>query len=154
MHTPGHASNHLCFALAQEGSLFSGDHVMAWSTTVVAPPDGDMAAYMALAGASRRARGGGLLSRPRRARDRGAALRARPRHAQAQREGAILARLVAGDEDIATIVTRIYAGLDPRLVRAASLSVLAHLQDMTARGTVTSSEGAATMEARYTTCRP
>src|SRR5690606_2306293 len=47
VHTPGHASNHLCFALAEEATLFSGDHVMAWSTSIVAPPDGDMAAYMA-----------------------------------------------------------------------------------------------------------
>ena len=46
MHTPGHASNHLCFSLPEDGALFSGDHVMGWSTTVVAPPDGDMAAYM------------------------------------------------------------------------------------------------------------
>ncbi len=45
--TPGHTSNHLCFALPESGALFCGDHVMGWSTTVVAPPDGDMAAYMA-----------------------------------------------------------------------------------------------------------
>src|SRR5215472_9007759 len=47
VHTPGHTSNHLCFALPERGILFSGDHVMGWSTSVVAPPDGDMAAYMA-----------------------------------------------------------------------------------------------------------
>ena len=46
MHTPGHTSNHLCYALTEEGALFSGDHVMGWSTSVIAPPDGDMAAYM------------------------------------------------------------------------------------------------------------
>jgi glyoxylase-like metal-dependent hydrolase (beta-lactamase superfamily II) len=66
-----------------------------------------------------------------------------------QRENAILARIRDGDADIATIVARIYVGLDSRLVRAASLSVLAHLQDITARGLVASSDGAATMDARY-----
>ncbi len=149
VHTPGHASNHLCFALKEEGSLFSGDHVMAWSTTVVAPPDGDMAAYMAsLERLGARAEetyypGHGAPATSARRYVRGLATHRR------QREGAIFARIAAGDADIATIVARIYGGLDPRLVRAASLSVLAHLQDMTARGLVTSSEGAATMEARY-----
>jgi glyoxylase-like metal-dependent hydrolase (beta-lactamase superfamily II) len=151
VHTPGHASNHLCFALAQEGSLFSGDHVMAWSTTVVAPPDGDMAAYMAsLERLAARAEdlyypGHGAPATSARRYVRGLASHRR------QRESAILARIAAGDGDIATIVARIYSGLDPGLVRAASLSVLAHLQDMTARGLVASSEGAATMEARYRT---
>lgn len=149
VHTPGHASNHLCFALAEEGTLFSGDHVMAWSTTVVAPPDGDMAAYMAslerLAARMEETYypGHGSPATSARRYVRGLASHRR------QRETAILARIAAGDADIATIVARIYSGLDPRLVRAASLSVLAHLQDMTARGLVTSSEGAATMEARY-----
>ncbi|MBX9761294.1 MAG: MBL fold metallo-hydrolase [Beijerinckiaceae bacterium] len=149
VHTPGHASNHLCFALTDEGTLFSGDHVMAWSTTVVAPPDGDMAAYMAsLERLGARAEetyypGHGAPAKSARRYVRGLATHRR------QREAAILARIVVGDEDIATIVTRIYAGLDPRLVRAASLSVLAHLQDMTTRGLVTPSDGAATLEARY-----
>lgn len=151
LHTPGHASNHLCFALEEEGSLFSGDHVMAWSTTVVAPPDGDMAAYMASLDrlAARREDvyypGHGAPARAARRYVRALAMHRR------QREAAILARVAAGDGDIATIVARIYSGLDPRLVRAASLSVLAHLQDMTARGLVASSEGAATLEARYAT---
>ena len=153
VHTPGHASNHLCFALKEEGSLFSGDHVMAWSTTVVAPPDGDMAAYMAsLERLGARAEetyypGHGAPHTSARRYVRGLASHRR------QREAAILARVAAGDGDISTIVARIYGGLDPRLVRAASLSVLAHLQDMTARGLVTSIEGAATMEARYRTSR-
>lgn len=152
MHTPGHASNHLCFALAEERSLFSGDHVMAWSTTVVAPPDGDMAAYMAsLERLAIRAEetyypGHGAPTFAARRYVRGLATHRR------QRETAILTRIREGDEEIATIVSRIYAGLDPRLVRAASLSVLAHLQDMTARGLVASSDGAATMEARYKPC--
>lgn len=151
VHTPGHASNHLCFALHEEAALFSGDHVMAWSTTVVAPPDGDMAAYMASLerlGARNEEvyyPGHGAPALSARRYVRGLAAHRR------QRENAILARVREGDGDIATIVSRIYAGLDPRLVRAASLSVLAHLQDMTARGLVTSSGGAATMEGRYLT---
>ncbi len=149
VHTPGHASNHLCFALTEEDSLFSGDHVMAWSTTVVAPPDGDMAAYMAsLERLAARPEdvyypGHGAPSLTARRYVRGLATHRR------QRETAILARIRDGDADIATIVARIYVGLDPRLVRAASLSVLAHLQDITARGLVASSDGAATMGARY-----
>ncbi|MDP2357076.1 MAG: MBL fold metallo-hydrolase [Beijerinckiaceae bacterium] len=149
VHTPGHASNHLCFALSEEATLFSGDHVMAWSTTVVAPPDGDMAAYMAsLERLAARPEdiyypGHGAPAVAARRYVRGLATHRR------QRENAILARIRDGDADIATIVARIYGGLDPRLVRAASLSVLAHLQDMTARGFVASSDGAATMDARY-----
>ena len=149
VHTPGHASNHLCFALAEEAALFSGDHVMAWSTTIVAPPDGDMGAYMA---ALER-----LAARPEETYypGHGAPATSARRYVRAlashrrQRETAILARIRDGDADIASIVARIYAGLDPRLQRAASLSVLAHLQDMTARGLVTSSDGAATMDSRY-----
>lgn len=147
--TPGHASNHLCFALPEEGALFSGDHVMAWSTSVVAPPDGDMSAYMAsLDRLAARPEdlyypGHGAPARAARRYVRGLATHRR------QRETAILDRVAAGDGDIAAIVARLYAGLDPRLVRAASLSVLAHLDDLVRRGLVTSSVGAATMEARY-----
>ena len=150
VHTPGHASNHLCFAFKEEDTLFSGDHVMAWSTTVVAPPDGDMAAYMAsLERLAARHEdvyypGHGAPAMSARRYVRGLATHRR------QRESAILARIRDGDVDIATIVSRIYTGLDPRLVRAASLSVLAHLQDMNARKLVTSGDGAATMDARYT----
>jgi glyoxylase-like metal-dependent hydrolase (beta-lactamase superfamily II) len=149
VHTPGHASNHLCFALPEERSLFSGDHVMAWSTTVVSPPDGDMAAYMAsLERLAARPEdiyypGHGAPALAARRYVRGLATHRR------QRENAILARIRDGDADIATIVSQIYAGLDPRLMRAASLSVLAHLQDMTARKLVASSEGNATMDALY-----
>ncbi len=149
VHTPGHASNHLCFALAQEGALFSGDHVMAWSTSVVAPPDGDMSAYMA--SLDRLAARPEDLYYP----GHGAPAASARRYVRAlashrrQREAAILARVQAGDGDVQSIVARLYAGLDPRLVRAASLSVLAHLDDLTRRGLVTSSAGGATLEARY-----
>ena len=98
VHTPGHASNHLCFALKEEGSLFSGDHVMAWSTTVVAPPDGDMAAYMAsLERLGARAEetyypGHGAPATSARRYVRGLAVPQAP-----ARSGAILARIAAGD---------------------------------------------------------
>jgi glyoxylase-like metal-dependent hydrolase (beta-lactamase superfamily II) len=149
IHTPGHASNHLCFALAQENALFSGDHVMAWSTTVVAPPDGDMSAYMAsLERLAARPEdvyypGHGAPAVNARRYARGLAVHRR------QREAAILACVAQAERDVEEIVARVYAGLDSRLKRAAGLSALSHLQDMTARGLVASSEGAATMTARY-----
>jgi glyoxylase-like metal-dependent hydrolase (beta-lactamase superfamily II) len=134
--TPGHTSNHLCFALAEEATLFSGDHVMGWSTTVVAPPDGDMGAYRAslrkLLGREER------LYRP----THGPAILDPKPHVAAyaahrqEREEAILARLAAGDDTVEAIVASVYAGLDPRLVRAAGRSVLAHLLELAARGTV------------------
>ena len=132
--TPGHTSNHLCFALVEAQALFTGDHVMGWSTTVVAPPDGDMAAYMASLDR--------LLARD----DavyypaHGPAIR-RPRtHVRAliahrrMRENQILAQLQGGEGRISFMVTRMYAELDPRLYGAAERSVLAHLIDLEARG--------------------
>ncbi len=147
--TPGHASNHLCFALPEENALFSGDHVMGWSTSVVSPPDGNMAAYMASLD-KLRARSeaiywpghGNPVREPERF-VRGLATHRR------QRETSILQRIAAGDETIVAIVERIYVGLDPRLKGGAGLSVLAHLEDLVARGAVTSSDGAATLTAQY-----
>lgn len=134
--TPGHTSNHLCFAFAEEATLFSGDHVMGWSTTVVAPPDGDMAAYRAsLAKLLRRDE---RLYRP----THGPAIGDPKAHVAAyaahreEREDAILARLAAGDETVEAIVRAVYVGLDPRLFRAAGRSVLAHLIELVARGAV------------------
>ncbi len=127
VHTPGHTSNHLCFALEEEKVLFSGDHVMGWSTSVIAPPDGDMAAYL-------RALDKLLL------RDdavywptHGPAIGDPKAHVRAfidhrhERSAAILQRLAAGDETIPAMVEAIYVGLDPRLRNAAGRSVLSHL---------------------------
>ncbi len=146
--TPGHTMNHLAFALPQERALFSGDHVMAWSTTVVAPPSGSMAAYMASLEALRRRDDavywpghGGPVTEPARF------VRALQHHRR-QRERAILSRLRAGDTTVAAIVAAIYDGLDPRLARAAGVSVLAHLEDMDARGLVTA-EGEPGIGARF-----
>ena len=134
--TPGHASNHLAFALREETALFSGDHVMAWSTSIVAPPDGSMNDYMASLEKLRDRSEtiywpghGGPVREPQRY------LRALIHHRH-QRETAILTRIKAGDTLIPEMVERIYEGLDARLKGAAALSVLAHLEDLVARGVV------------------
>jgi len=148
VHTPGHTSNHLCFALPDAGILFSGDHVMGWSTSVIAPPDGDMAAYMASLDK--------LLDR----RDsvywptHGPAITEPHRHVRAfiahrrERESAIVDCLKSGIDSVPIMVERLYVGLDPRLRTAAGRSVLAHLVDLIGRDIVTS-DGPATAESRY-----
>ena len=134
--TPGHASNHLAFALIEENALFSGDHVMGWATSVVAPPDGDMGAYMeSLERVT--ARGFDVLWPTHGAPVTEAApfLEAYRAH-RLEREAQILARLAAGDRTIAEMVPGLYAAVDERLWPAASLSVLAHLIDLVRRGVV------------------
>jgi glyoxylase-like metal-dependent hydrolase (beta-lactamase superfamily II) len=148
VHTPGHASNHLCFALNEEKALFSGDHVMAWSTSIVAPPDGVMSDYMASLDRLR-ARDDGIFwpghGGP--VREPGRYMRALASHRRL-RESSIVGAVSAGDRSISAIVARIYDGLDPRLTNAAGLSVLAHLEDLVARGRVRAN-GPATMTAIY-----
>jgi glyoxylase-like metal-dependent hydrolase (beta-lactamase superfamily II) len=146
--TPGHAAGHLCFALPEENALFSGDHVMAWATSVVAPPDGSMRDYMASLEKLRLRDDaiywpghGGPVSEPQRY------LRALAGHRR-QREAAILVRLEAGDATIPEIVARVYAGLSPALIGAASLSTFAHLEDLAARG-LAASDGAPALSARF-----
>ena len=134
--TPGHASNHLAFALIEENALFSGDHVMGWATSVVAPPDGDMGAYMdSLERVT--ARGFETLWPTHGApvTDVAPFLTAYKAH-RLEREAQILARLEAGDRTIAEMVPGLYAAVDERLWPAASLSVLAHLIDLVRRGAV------------------
>ena len=134
--TPGHASNHLAFALIEENALFSGDHVMGWATSVVAPPDGDMGAYMdSLERVA--ARGFETLWPTHGApvTDVAPFLTAYKAH-RLEREAQILARLAAGDRTIAEMVPGLYAAVDERLWPAASLSVLAHLIDLVRRGVV------------------
>ena len=150
--TPGHASNHLCFALPQERSVFSGDHIMAWSTSIVAPPDGNMTDYMGSLDKLRAREDallwpghGGPVMEPQRY------MRALAAHRR-QREAAIVRRLHAGDETIHDMVARIYDGLDPRLVNAAALSVLAHMEDLVTRG-VAVAEGPVTVQGRYRRAR-
>ncbi|HEX8842648.1 MAG TPA: MBL fold metallo-hydrolase [Sphingomicrobium sp.] len=132
--TPGHTSNHLCFAY--EGALFTGDHVMGWSTTVVVPPDGDMAAYMQSLDKLRRRSDsiyypahGPPVTNPQQY----------VRHLighRMQREKQILRLLGEKPRPIPDIVTNAYPGLDPRLVPAAGGSVYAHLLDLERRGVV------------------
>ncbi|WP_292532300.1 MBL fold metallo-hydrolase [Methylocystis sp.] len=146
--TPGHTANHLCFALAEERALFTGDHVMAWATTVIAPPDGSMSNYLAsierlLARPDRiywPAHGGPVCDPPR-------FLRALVHHRRG-RETAILRRLETGDETIAEIVAHIYAGVDERLHPAAAMTALAHLEDLIARGLVDCA-GRPVLQARF-----
>lgn len=136
--TPGHTANHAAFALEGSGILFSADHVMAWATSIVAPPDGAMAEYMRsldrllerddrvlLPGH------GGPVTAPK------TFMRGLKAHRK-MRERAVLERLKLGDRNIKTIVQAIYRETDPRLHGAAGLSVLAHLEDLVARGLATS----------------
>jgi len=132
--TPGHTANHMAFALKESDLIFSGDHVMGWSTTIVAPPDGAMSDYMAsLDKFARR-------SEPLYLAGHGSPIRDAPRFVRhltqhrLDREASILHRLGKGATDIPTIVKAVYIGLEPRLVGAAALSVLAHLEDLVARG--------------------
>ena len=134
--TPGHASNHLAFALIEENALFSGDHVMGWATSVVAPPDGDMGAYMdSLERVT--ARGFDTLWPTHGApvTDVAPFLTAYKAH-RLEREAQILARLAAADRTISQMVPGLYVAVDQRLWPAASLSVLAHLIDLVRRGVV------------------
>ena len=133
--TPGHTSNHLCFALEQTGALFTGDHVMGWSTSVVSPPDGDMTAYLAsLQKLYDRERDavyfpahGPAIEKPRQL------VRGMIGHRR-QREKQILRQIEAGRTRIAHMVPQMYKGVDERLWPAAGRSVLAHLIDLERRG--------------------
>jgi glyoxylase-like metal-dependent hydrolase (beta-lactamase superfamily II) len=148
VHTPGHTSNHMCYALLEEKALFTGDHVMGWSTSVVAPPDGDMGDYLA----SLRK----LLARDDRiywpthggpVRDPKPFVAAYLAH-RLEREAQIVAALGEGEKSIPQLVERIYVGLDPRLKPAAGFSVLAHLLYLQQRGRVIASD-APGLSARY-----
>lgn len=146
--TPGHASNHMAFALEDENALFCGDHAMGWSTTVVAPPDGDMADYMA--SLDRVIEAGFDTLWP----THGApVMHPEPflvayRAHRLEREAQVVARLAAGDRTIAEMVPALYAAVDQRLWPAASLSVWAHLIKLVREGRAIS-EGEPTLAATY-----
>ena len=146
--TPGHTANHMAFALKGTDVLFSGDHVMGWSTSIVAPPDGSMSDYMASLDR--------LAARPETVylaghgdviRD-GPGFVARYIAHRRGREASILHRLGTGEADIPSLVRAIYIGLDPRLTGAAALATLAHLEDLTARKLV-ATDGAPSISGRY-----
>jgi glyoxylase-like metal-dependent hydrolase (beta-lactamase superfamily II) len=146
--TPGHTANHMAFALRDSDFLFCGDHVMAWSTPVVAPPDGAMSDYMAsLRKLATRAETVYFPGHGGAVRDAHRFVAHYIRH-RAGRESSILHRLEKGAADIPTLVRAIYIGLDPRLVRAAGFSVLAHLEDLVARGIV-ATDGPASISGTY-----
>jgi glyoxylase-like metal-dependent hydrolase (beta-lactamase superfamily II) len=137
--TPGHTANHLTFALNKKNVLFSGDHVMGWSSTIVAPPDGSMFDY--IASLKKLARRGESLYFP----GHGPAIKNATEfvpsliaHRKA-REESILVQLASGLTTVSDIVSRSYGRLDERLVPAARMTVLAHLEDMITRGIVTTS---------------
>jgi glyoxylase-like metal-dependent hydrolase (beta-lactamase superfamily II) len=137
--TPGHTSNHLCFAF--NDALFTGDHIMGWSTTVVVPPDGDMAAYMRSMDLLRQRKDriyypahGPAVTNP------AQLVRGMIGH-RMQRERQILKLVGERPRDIPDIVANAYPGLDQRLVPAAGGSVLAHLLDLQKRGLVEAGEG-------------
>ncbi len=128
--TPGHTSNHLCLALVESGALFTGDHVMGWSTSVISPPDGDMADYMAsLAKLQERSdrvyypAHGPAVENP------AQLVRGMMGHRK-QRERQVLRQLEAGPQAIPDMVPLMYKGIDTRLYGAAGRSVLAHLIDL------------------------
>ena len=138
--TPGHTSNHLCYSLVETAALFTGDHVMGWSTSVVSPPDGDMAAYMAslekLYARPDRVyypAHGPQIDNPRQF------VRGMIGHRR-QRERQILRLLESGPHAIPEFVAAMYKGLDHRLHGAAGRSVLAHLVDLERRGRVAEKE--------------
>ena len=146
--TPGHTSNHVCYALAEENALFSGDHIMGWSTTVITPPDGDMGDYLRSLGVIQ-ARGFDTLW---------------PTHGppitkvapfidayiahRRERESQILDRLAAGDSRIVEMVPRLYATVDERLWPAAARSVQAHMIELVKTGRV-AGDGAAGLDGTY-----
>lgn len=136
LHTPGHTSNHLCFALEESGALFTGDHVMGWSTSVVVPPDGDMGDYMTslerLGAREDRVyypAHGEPVEKPRQL------VRGMLGHRR-QRENQILRLLGEAARAVSGFIPAMYKGLDERLIPAAEMSVTAHLIDLERRGLV------------------
>jgi len=146
--TPGHTANHLAFAWPDRKFNFVGDHVMGWSTSIVAPPDGAMSDYMASLDR--------LAARPETVYlpGHGDVIHDAPDFVarfiahRRGREASILHRLGKGETDIPALVRAIYIGLDPRLAGAAALSTLAHLEDLTARGLV-ATDGVPSISGRY-----
>ena len=155
VHTPGHTGNHLCFAFAEERALFSGDHVMGWSTTIVGPPGGDVRDYLGSLQT--------LLDRDDAVlwpthgppiRDPQPFLQAYRRH-RLDREQQVLACLAGGDQEVPAIVARLYADVRPELHQPAGWAVLGHLVKLVEDGTVrVDGEGPPRIDARFSLVRP
>ncbi len=148
--TPGHTSNHMCYALKEENALFSGDHIMGWSTTVISPPDGDMGAYLASLAKVRDHRFDIIWPThgPPVTEDPSGFIQAYIDHRRA-REAAILARLEAGDQTIPDMVRTIYADIDTGLHPAACHSVLGHMIQLVKDGRVATEDGEPKVSSRY-----
>jgi glyoxylase-like metal-dependent hydrolase (beta-lactamase superfamily II) len=146
--TPGHTSNHLCYGFSQENALFTGDHIMGWSTSVVIPPDGSMAAYLASL-QTIRARGFKTLWPT-----HGPPVTNVPPFLDAyiahrlEREAQVLAAVRSGVDIIPAMVEKLYVGLDPRLKPAAAQSVYSHLIKLAAEGRV-KTNGPPLLSSRY-----
>lgn len=150
--TPGHTCNHLCFALREENACFSGDHIMGWSTTVVAPPDGDMGDYMNSL-EKIRVKGFETLWPTHGSPIVGKAfveefIQAYAAHRRA-REAAIIEQLKTGETSIPAMVEVMYASVDKRLHPAAAMSVLGHMQELIKVGRVTASEDSPTVRTAF-----
>lgn len=148
VHTPGHISNHLCFALAEEKALFTGDHIMGWATTVIIPPSGHMGAYFeSLDKLLNRddvvyyPTHGAPIHKPQRF------TRAVKTHRRI-RDGQIIEQLKSGRSQIREIVAKMYADVDKRLHGAAAMNVLAHLIRLVEIGTV-ECDGPVTLDAEF-----
>jgi glyoxylase-like metal-dependent hydrolase (beta-lactamase superfamily II) len=148
VHTPGHLSNHLCFAMPKHKALFTGDHIMGWATTVVAPPDGDMGAYLdsldtllARDDEIYLPTHGAPIENPKRF------VRAVRTH-RLMRDAQILEQLQKGRTQIKEMVAAMYADIDPRLHGAAGLNVYAHLIRLVRIGKV-ACEGAPGVKSEY-----
>ncbi len=146
--TPGHTSNHICFALKEENALFSGDHIMGWSTTVITPPDGDMTDYMDSLERVK-ARGFDVLwpTHGPPILEVTPFIEAYAAHRRA-REAQVLGAVGQGFERIVDMVPTLYADVDPRLHPAAARSVLGHMIDLVRRGKVTT-DGEPSIDSRY-----
>ena len=149
VHTPGHTVNHLSFGFTDGSGLFCGDHVMAWSTSIVAPPDGSMAAYMSSLERLLKRNDrvywpghGGAISNP-------APFLAGLKSHRQKREEALMERLAAGDMTIFQMVATVYKDVDPSLHGAAALSMFAQMEYLVAKGQVVCLDAHPTLEARY-----
>ena len=146
--TPGHTSNHVCYALAEENACFTGDHIMGWSTTVVTPPDGNMGAYLASLDLIQRRNFKTLWpTHGPPITEVGPFIDAYRAH-RLDRERQILAQLSAGETKIREMVPKMYVGVEPRLYPAAAHSVLAHVIELVKSGRV-KTEGAPGLESAY-----
>ena len=154
VHTPGHTVNHLSFGFPDGSGLFCGDHAMAWSTSIVAPPDGSMASYMHSINKLMQRQDqlywpghGGVISDPH-------AFLAGLKYHREKREQALIEHLQAGENTIPDMVATLYKDVDPSLHRAAALSMFAQMEYLLARGIVQCLDAEATLSARYQLVQP